>query len=255
MAITQHRVYEAEGQLTVAQVNAGACVVAPIVGKKFTVMDFWLRAIGGNTGAATLVAITDGYLHHTTDATTIAATIPAVSEPESYALSIELIADHNTHTAAVAYHRQATAAVTSTAATTEATLIAQVNKMRTAQLAHYSDYAAHGGIPDATRYALVAATTVATTAATAIVLENLLAAYHAAHITVTTALNTILGSAARAGLTSAAVLRAGASNTTATNVGMTAGTVGRGLWIVKTGVDATTATHFDYHLAYIAESS
>jgi hypothetical protein len=101
----------------------------------------------------------------------------------------------------------------------------------------------------------VAATTFATTAATAIVLENLLVAYHAAHIVITTGLNTILGSAGIAGLTNAAVLRAGATNTTATNVGMTAGTVGRGLWIVKTGADVGTATALDYHVAYVLENS
>lgn len=257
MAITQHRVYEAEGQLTVGAVNIGACIVAPIVGKKLTVVDFWMRAIGGNAGAVTTVAITDGFLHHTADATTFGAVTNPCTEadPTGYALAIELMGDFNTHIAAVAYHHTARAAVTSVASTTGPTWIAQVNVARSAMLAHYADHAAHGGNGDATRWALVNATTVASDAATAKTLLNLLATYHLAHIAVTTALNTILVSCARAQLTQNALLRAAGTGTVVTNLGMTAGTVGRGLWIVKTGSDLGTASHIDYHVAYVAESS
>ena len=239
-----------QGQLAVADVNTGILVVAPSGGRTLTVVDAWMRAIGGAVATTTGIDVVDTFLHKAADATTIAATVPAVSEGESYALSIELIADHNTHTASVAYHQIATAAVTSTAATTEATLIAQVNKIRTAMLAHYADARVHGGIADATRYALVAATTVATTAATAIVLENLLVAYHAAHITVTTALSKVFVDFAQAGLTQNTFKRAGSANTTATNL-LASGAVGEGLRIVKSGADVATATAVDYGVFYV----
>ena len=162
--MADHKLRVAYGQLTRAQLNAGTgVIVGPSAGRTLKVVDGWVRAIGGAVGTATGVQLVDSFMHLAADATTLAATVPAVSEAESYALSIELIADHNTHTASTAYHRKATAAVTSTAATTEATLIAQVNKMRTAALAHYLDTDAHGGMADLTRYNLVAATTIATT--------------------------------------------------------------------------------------------
>jgi hypothetical protein len=239
-----------QGQLTKAQVNSGTLVVHPSGGRTLTVVDAYLRAIGGAVTAADGIDIVDTFLHQTADATTISATVPAVSEGESYALSVELIADHNTHTASTAYHQIATAAVTSTAATTEPTLIAQVNKIRTAMLAHYADARVHGGIADATRLALVAATTEATTAASAIVLENLLVAYHAAHITVTTALSTVFVNATDTGLAQNAILRAGAAETTATNL-LASGAAGRGIRIVKNGADADTATAVDYGIFYV----
>jgi hypothetical protein len=254
MAVFNHRASRAQGQLTKAEVNIGACIVPPILGKKFTVVDAWARAIAGNAGAVTLVAVTDGFLHHTTDATSISQTHPAVSAQESYDLSVELMGDFNTHIAAVAYHRVARAAVTSTAASTEPTLVAQVNVAREAMLVHYADHGAHGGNGDATRYASTLATVPATDAASAIVLLNLLYVIHEAHITVTTALNTIHCSFARAGLTQNTMLRVGASNTTATNL-LLGGAVDRGIWIVKTGVDLTTADYLDYGVTYVADNA
>ena len=123
--------------------------------------------------------------HKIGDATTIAATVPAASEAQDYALSIELIADHNTHTGSTTYHMTATAAASSTAATDEATLVAQANVSRTAMLAHYADTAAHGGRADATNLATVTATTIATNAATARTLLNALYPAHQAHLLVT----------------------------------------------------------------------
>ena len=239
-----------QGQLTVDEINASNLVIPPVVGRTFTVVDCWLRAIGGAVTTADGINIVDTFLHRAADATTIAATNPAVTEANSYALSIELIADHNTHTASLAYHQAATAAVTSTAATTEATLIAQVNKIRTGMLAHYADAASHGGIADATRLALVAATTAATDAATAIVLENLLVQYHAAHILVTTALSTVFCAFGTTGLTQNAILRAGATNTTATALRSTT-PVGQGVKIVKDGADITVASAVDYSINYV----
>ena len=104
MAVFNHRASTAQGQLTKAQVNIGACIVQPILGKKFTVVDAWARAIAGNAGAVTLVAVTDGFLHHTTDATNFGAVTNPCTEadPTGYALAIELMGDFNTHIAAVA---------------------------------------------------------------------------------------------------------------------------------------------------------
>lgn len=239
-----------KGSAAVTAVNAGTVILAPMPGRVITVVDGWLRAIGGSVGTSDGIDLVDTYLHKMADATTIAATTPAVSEAESYALSIELIADHNTHTASTAYHRSATAAVTSVAATSEATLIAQVNKIRTAQLEHYANADVHGGIADKTRYDLVAATTVATSAATAIVLENLLVQYHAAHIVVTTGLSTVFVAWNDTGLTENAIVRAGSTNAPATN--LLASTDGAdGLRLVKEGADVDTATSIDYCIKYV----
>ena len=240
-----------QGQLTVAQVNAGYPIVPARIGRVLTVVDGWVRSVGA-ADTVTAVDVVDSYLHNMADATTLAGTVPATEQdPTGYALAIELMADHNTHTAAVAYHRQATAAVASTASTSTATWIAQVNVARLAMLAHYADAGTHGGIGDATRYALVAATSPCTSAGTALTLINLLATYHLAHITVTTALSKVWGSFAVLGLADAAVLRLGDSNTTATNL-LSAGTTGRGIWVVKSGSDIGTATALDYSISYVA---
>jgi hypothetical protein len=115
------------------------------------------------------------------DASSLAADVTPTDEAQDYALSIELIADHNTHTALTTVHKQATAAVSTTAATTEETLVAQANATRTAMAAHYASTAAHNAA-DATNLALVEATTEAEDAATARTLITALAAAHAAHI-------------------------------------------------------------------------
>lgn len=53
----------AEGQLTAAQVNAnaraGTKIVEPVAGKTITVVDAWLRAIGGTVSNATAVVLED----------------------------------------------------------------------------------------------------------------------------------------------------------------------------------------------------
>jgi hypothetical protein len=58
---TYPRCRVAEGQLTAAQVNAnsraGTKIVEPVAGKTITVVDAWLRAIGGNAGGATAVVL------------------------------------------------------------------------------------------------------------------------------------------------------------------------------------------------------
>jgi hypothetical protein len=48
-----------EGQATTAEVNAGKTIVDPIEGHTITVVDGWLRAIGGNAGGADTVVIED----------------------------------------------------------------------------------------------------------------------------------------------------------------------------------------------------
>ena len=123
-------------------------------------------------------------VHKIADATSLSATAPAVTEANDFALCIELMGDHNTHTASVAYHVAATASVASTAATSEATLVAQLNLYRLAQLAHYADSAAHGGMTDTVNLAIVAATVPCTTSATAHTLVNVLYPAHVAHLLV-----------------------------------------------------------------------
>lgn len=127
-------------------------------------------------------------VHKAADTAAIAATNPAITEANSYALANELKADYNTHIASTAYHVAADAgACTLPAANDEAKLVALVNNLRTLFSTHYASIAVHGGAADEVNLALAAATTVATDAAGAIVLENLLAAYHLAHLAVTSA--------------------------------------------------------------------
>lgn len=49
----------AEGQLTLTQVNAGAVIVNPVVKRAYTVVDAWVRAIGGNATSNTSIDLTD----------------------------------------------------------------------------------------------------------------------------------------------------------------------------------------------------
>ena len=53
------KVRVAEGQATTAQVNAGLTIVNPIAGHTITVVDGWLRPIGGNAATATSVVLED----------------------------------------------------------------------------------------------------------------------------------------------------------------------------------------------------
>lgn len=115
------------------------------------------------------------------DTTTLAATAPAASEEQDYALVNEQILDHNTHTALTTVHKAATAAIAPTAASDEATLVAAANALRTALIAHYASTTAHNAA-DTTNGATVVATTAATNAATARTLINALVAPMAAHI-------------------------------------------------------------------------
>ena len=138
------------------------------------------------TAAAELASIVLAINHRDTitvgtDATSITAA-NATDTAKGYALAIELIADHNTHTASTAFHSAATTAVSSTASTTEATLIAQANVCRYALAEHYNDSTVHGGVTDQANQALVLATTLATSEATAWTLLNALKVAHAAHI-------------------------------------------------------------------------
>lgn len=115
------------------------------------------------------------------DTTTLAATAPAASEEQDYALVNEQVLDHNTHTALTTVHKVATAAIAPDSATSEATLVAAANALRTALIAHYASTTAHNAA-DATNGATVVATTAATDAASARTLINALVAPMAAHI-------------------------------------------------------------------------
>ena len=115
------------------------------------------------------------------DTTTLAATAPATNSGEDYALVNEQVLDHNTHTALTTVHKASTAAIAPASASSEATLIAAANAVRTALIAHYADTTVHNAA-DTTNGATVAATTAATNAATARTLINALVAPMAAHI-------------------------------------------------------------------------
>lgn len=122
--------------------------------------------------------------HKIADVTTIAAVNPAVDEATSYALSIELADDFSTHIVSTAYHAVADTALVTTNATSEPTLVAEVNAIRAKMLTHFASATIHGGRADAVALAAVVATVVATDAASAITLENALAAAYLAHLAV-----------------------------------------------------------------------
>jgi hypothetical protein len=115
------------------------------------------------------------------DTTALTSDTTPTETAQDYALADELATDHNTHTALTTVHKAATAAVSFTAATTEETLVAEANAVRTAMAAHYASTAAHNAA-DATNLALVNATTAATDASTARTLITALVAPFEAHI-------------------------------------------------------------------------
>jgi creatinine amidohydrolase/Fe(II)-dependent formamide hydrolase-like protein len=99
-----------------------------------------------------------------------------------------LKSDYNTHIASTTYHVAADlGTVTVADATTEPTLVALTNSLRTLMGTHAVALNSHGGLEDTVFTAAVAATTVATNAASAITLENALATAWLAHIAVTSA--------------------------------------------------------------------
>jgi len=123
--------------------------------------------------------------HKIADATTIAATNPATNNTtELYALADEVMDDFIVHIASTAYHATATGTITHTAATTEATAVAEVNLIRTSLLSHLASTTAHCGRADAVNLALVTATSACTDKAGAVTLINLLATYYLAHLAV-----------------------------------------------------------------------
>jgi len=126
-------------------------------------------------------------VHKIADANGIAATNPAITDANAYALVNEIKADFNTHIAATAYH---VAAGTNTIATADADdtpkTVALTNAIATALAAHMADTAVHGGMTDAVNLALVvAAATTCTDMTTAKTEMNLLATAWLAHLAVT----------------------------------------------------------------------
>jgi hypothetical protein len=59
MAVRYNSLRQIEGQLTRAQVNAGVVVVAGHTGRTLTVVDAWVRAIGGAASGNDSVDVTD----------------------------------------------------------------------------------------------------------------------------------------------------------------------------------------------------
>jgi hypothetical protein len=138
--------------------------------------------------AGKFLRVTTSVVHKTADTATIAATNPAVTEQNSYDLATELKGDYNTHIASTTFHVAADLGSCSLAnATNEATLIALTNNLRTLFGTHAANTASHGGLADSVFAAAVAGTTIATSAATAITLENALATAWLAHLAVTSA--------------------------------------------------------------------
>jgi hypothetical protein len=148
------------------------------------------------------LVVASAIVHKIADANGIAATNPAVTEQNSYDLANELKGDYNVHIAATTYHVAADLGTCAVAdADDEAKLIALTNNLRTLFGTHASNSSAHGGIGDAVFLAAVAATTVASSAATAITLENALATAWLAHCAVTDLATYITWPAARMPLT------------------------------------------------------
>ena len=81
-----------QGQATTAQVNAGLVIVPATSGRTITVVDGWLRAIGGNAATATSVDI-----ESTADTPTLAFKI-AVGGLTQNAVARMGIATHGTQT-------------------------------------------------------------------------------------------------------------------------------------------------------------
>lgn len=59
MSVRYNSLRTVEGQLTTAEVNAGKVVVPGHTGRTLTVVDAWVRAIGGAAGSNTSVDVTD----------------------------------------------------------------------------------------------------------------------------------------------------------------------------------------------------
>ena len=81
-----------EGQATTAEVNAGKVILAGKTERTLTVVDGWLRAIGGNAETATAVVITD------THSSPVTAFSMAVGGLTQNAVARVGLATHSTHT-------------------------------------------------------------------------------------------------------------------------------------------------------------
>ena len=127
-------------------------------------------------------------VHKIADANGIAATNPAVTDANAYALINEIKSDFNVHIASTSYH---VAAGTNTIATVDATdlatTVALTNAVATALAAHFGSTSVHGGMTDAVNLAAVVAAQAApaTDMATSKTEMNLLVTAWIAHIAVT----------------------------------------------------------------------
>jgi hypothetical protein len=81
-----------QGQATVAAVNAGTIIVPPKAGRTITVIDGWMRAIGGAAATATSVDITD------TASSPVSAWTMAVGGLTQNAIARMGLATHSTQT-------------------------------------------------------------------------------------------------------------------------------------------------------------
>ncbi len=126
-------------------------------------------------------------VHKIADSNGIAATNPAVTDANAYALINEIKGDFNVHVASTAYHVAAGTAIATTDASDLATTVALTNAVAAALNAHFASITQHGGMTDAVNLALIAAAQLApaTDMPTAKTEMNLLVTAWLAHIAVT----------------------------------------------------------------------
>lgn len=124
-------------------------------------------------------------VHKIADTNVLAATNPAITEANSYALADELKSDYNTHIASLIYHVVADlGSVSLDDATDEATLVALVNSLLTLMRTHAANATAHGGQADTAFTTALGLVSACNDAPTAIALENALAAAWLNHLNV-----------------------------------------------------------------------
>ena len=126
-------------------------------------------------------------VHKIADANGIAATNPAVSDANAYAMVNEIKGDFNTHVASTAYHVAAGSAIATADADDTPKTVALTNAIATALAVHFGSTTQHGGMTDSVNLALVAAAsgTPCTDMPTAKTEMNLLVTAWIAHIAVT----------------------------------------------------------------------
>jgi hypothetical protein len=121
--------------------------------------------------------------HKVTDAVDVSAAAVMSTLGTGYVLADDLATQVTAHAVSTTYHKAASAYSFDGTPTTEPTLRAKANALRTAMLAHFADTAVHG-VADAINLALVTATTAGSDQASDQTLINLLQTYWNSHVAV-----------------------------------------------------------------------